>query len=112
MNLGLVEREGSVKPYSVDLLCRDPSEQTNVAVESQLEQTDHDHLVKLLTDAAHFEADVAVWIARTFTEQHRAALDWLNKCPRLVLASLVWRSKCGESATPGRHRDSTWWRAK
>ena len=79
MNLELVEREGSAGPYSVDLLCRDPNEQTHVVVENQLEQTDHDHLGKLLTYAAHFEACVAVWIARNFTEQHRAAVDWLNK---------------------------------
>ena len=74
-----VAREKKVGPYSADILCRDPNDQTKVVVENQLGQTDHDHLGKLLTYAAHFNARVLVWVARTFTDQHRAALDWLNE---------------------------------
>ena len=40
--------------------------------------TNHDHLGKLLTYAAHFKASTVVWIAKTFTDQHRAAVDWLS----------------------------------
>lgn len=79
MSLEFVGREESVGPYSADILCRDPNDQTKVVVENQLGQTDHDHLGKLLTYAAHFKAGVVIWIAKTFTEQHRAALDWLNE---------------------------------
>ena len=74
-----VAREKKVGPYSADILCRDPNDQTKVVVENQLGQTDHDRLGKLLTYAAHFNARVLVWVARTFTDQHRAALDWLNE---------------------------------
>ena len=79
MSLEFVAREEKVGPYSADILCRDPNDQTKVVVENQLGQTDHDHLGKLLTYAAHFNARVLVWVARTFTDQHRAALDWLNE---------------------------------
>ncbi|MCY4399802.1 MAG: DUF4268 domain-containing protein [Gemmatimonadetes bacterium] len=79
MPLEFVAREEAVGPYSADILCRDSNDRTQVVVENQLESTDHDHLGKLLTYAAHLGARVVVWIAKSFTDQHRAALDWLNE---------------------------------
>ena len=79
MSLEFVSREEAVGPYSADILCRDSNDGTQVVVENQLESTDHDHLGKLLTYAAHLGARVLVWIAKSFTDQHRAALDWLNE---------------------------------
>ena len=79
MPLEFVEREKAVGPYSADMLCRDSDDGTRVVVENQLGPTDHDHLGKLLTYAAHLGARVVVWIAKSFTDQHRAALDWLNE---------------------------------
>ena len=79
MPLEFVAREEAVGPYSADILCRDSNDRTEVVVENQLESTDHDHLGKLLTYAAHLGARTVVWIAKSFTDQHRAALDWLNE---------------------------------
>jgi len=48
-------------------------------IENQLERTDHIHLGQVLTYAPRFDARAVVWVAREFTDAHRAALDWLNR---------------------------------
>lgn len=53
-----------------------------MVIENQLERTDHRHLGQLLTYAAGLEAVTCVWVASEFTNEHRAALDWLNNATR------------------------------
>ena len=79
LDLEVVSTEHAVGSFSADIVCRDTADGSSVVVENQLDRTDHDHLGKLLTYAAGIE-DVrsVVWIAPRFTEEHRAALDWLN----------------------------------
>ena len=79
MDLELQSTEAPVGPFSLDLLARDIGASRTVIVENQLEQTDHEHLGKSLTYAGGFDADVIIWIASQFNDQHRQALDWLNQ---------------------------------
>lgn len=75
--LELRQREYPVGRYSLDLLLEDAQGRV-VIVENQLEQTDHTHLGQLLTYCAGTGADVVIWIARSVTDEHAAALEWLN----------------------------------
>jgi hypothetical protein len=72
-------QEKNVGPFRADILCKDTATDHWVLIENQLERTDHNHLGQLLTYAAGLEAVTIVWIAERFTDEHRAALDWLNQ---------------------------------
>lgn len=72
-------KEVSVGPYSADIVCRNTADGTKVLIENQIEKTDHCHLGQILTYTAGVGATTMVWIASRFTEEHRAALDWLNE---------------------------------
>ena len=78
MDLELDAQEASVGSYSLDILARD-QDNRQVVIENQLEATDHTHLGQLLTYAAGFDANVIVWIAKKFRDEHREALDLLNR---------------------------------
>jgi hypothetical protein len=79
LELELESQEKDVGPFRADILCKDTSNDTWVLIENQLERTDHSHLGQLITYAAGLNAVTIVWIAEHFTEEHRAAMDWLNE---------------------------------
>lgn len=79
MELELEAVEKGVGPFSADLLCKNTADDTRVVIENQLEKTDHKHLGQLLTYASGLNAVTVVWIASEFSDEHRAALDWLNE---------------------------------
>ena len=79
IELEVISEEKSVGSFRADILCKSIIDNNYVLVENQLEKTDHNHLGQLMTYAAGLEAVTIIWIAKKFTEEHRAALDWLNK---------------------------------
>lgn len=79
LELELEATEKSVGPFSADILCKEKAEDRWVLIENQLERTDHTHLGQIITYAAGLNAVIVVWISTLITEQHRAALDWLNQ---------------------------------
>lgn len=79
IGLELQSTEQSVGPFSADMVCKNTADDSLVLVENQLEKTDHRHLGQVLTYAAGVGAKTVVWVAKEFTEQHRAAIDWINR---------------------------------
>ncbi|MBT7769672.1 MAG: DUF4268 domain-containing protein [Rhodospirillales bacterium] len=78
LELEVEAQEKEVGPFRADILCKDLRNDSWVLIENQLERTDHKHLGQLITYAAGLKAVTIVWVAATFTDEHRAALDWLN----------------------------------
>ena len=79
LDLELEGQELGVGPFRADILCKDTTSSAWVLIENQLERTDHTHLGQLMTYAAGLDAATIVWVAQRFTDEHRAALDWLNR---------------------------------
>ena len=79
MDLEFRAREAPVGKMSLDLLARDLGRDRPVVIENQFGQTDPDHLGKLRTYAAGYDAGVVVWVAEQLREEHRQAIDWLNQ---------------------------------
>ena len=72
MNLSLtdIETEKFVGSYRCDILCRDEITGKVVLIENQLEQTNHDHLGKILTYASGLDASVVVWVVASARDEH------------------------------------------
>ncbi len=79
MELELEAQETNVGPFRADILCKNTDGGSWVLIENQLERTDHRHLGQLLTYAAGLHAVTICWVAESFTDEHRATLDWLNE---------------------------------
>ena len=78
MDLELESTERAVGRFSADIVAKDVNDGGTVLIKHQHGRTDHSHLGQILTCAAGLDALSVVWIAREFTDEHRAALDWLN----------------------------------
>ncbi|MCK4978120.1 MAG: DUF4268 domain-containing protein, partial [Anaerolineales bacterium] len=79
IELEVEAQEKPVGPFSADILCKDTVNNHWVLIENQLERTDHTHLGQLMTYAAGLDAVTIIWVAQRFTDEHRAAMDWLNE---------------------------------
>ena len=79
IELELEERESSVGSFNVDIYAKEVGTNRRVIIENQLEDTNHDHLGKLITYASGKGAEVIVWIVKRARDEHRQAIEWLNQ---------------------------------
>lgn len=73
------QTEKRVGPYELDIFGHVESSDAPVIIENQLTRTDHTHLGQLITYASGLEAALVIWIAPEITDEHRAAIQWLNR---------------------------------
>ncbi len=79
IELQLESLEKEVRSYRADIVCKDTADESWVLIENQLTATNHNHLGQILAYAAGLDAVTIIWIAERFTDEHRAAMDWLNE---------------------------------
>lgn len=79
LTLEVQAQEQMVGNFRADIVALDVVSGSSVLIENQIEKTDHSHLGQLITYASGLRTPAIVWIAREFTQEHRAALDWLNE---------------------------------
>ena len=79
IDMVLKETESSVGNFSVDLFASEEGTGRKIIIENQLEDTDHDHLGKIITYASGKGAEVIVWIVKRARDEHRQAIEWLNQ---------------------------------
>lgn len=81
VSIELKERESSVGSFNVDLFAKvaGTEPERKIIIENQLEETDHDHLGKIITYASGKDAEILIWIVKRAREEHRQAVEWLNQ---------------------------------
>ena len=79
IDIDLEERESNVGNFSVDLYATESGSGRKIIIENQLEDTNHDHLGKLITYASGKGAEVVIWVVKRARDEHRQAIEWLNQ---------------------------------
>src|SRR5699024_3050068 len=78
LDITVDETESSVGDFNVDIFASETGTDRKIIIENQLEDTNHDHLGKLITYASGKSADVIIWLVKHAREEHKAAIEWLN----------------------------------
>lgn len=82
----------------VDIRARQAETDAIVVIENQLGKSDDSHCLRLLGYAANAEANILVWVARSFTSYHVSILEWLNEADTIdVYAVAVRAYRVGEA---------------
>ena len=76
LDITVDETESSVGDFNVDIYASETGTDRKIIIENQLEDTDHDHLGKLITYASGKGADVVIWVVKHAREEHKAAVEW------------------------------------
>ncbi|NLI36577.1 MAG: DUF4268 domain-containing protein [Bacteroidales bacterium] len=79
IDIVLEETESNVGDFSVDLYATEEGSERKIIIENQLEETNHDHLGKIITYASGKDAEVIIWIVKKARDEHKQAIEWLNQ---------------------------------
>lgn len=78
VDISVDESESSVGSFNVDIYAHETGTEKKIVIENQLEDTNHDHLGKLITYASGKDANIVVWIVKRARDEHKSAIEWLN----------------------------------
>ena len=78
LDITVDEQESPVGDFSVDIFASETGTDRKIIIENQLEDTNHDHLGKLITYASGKSADIVIWLVKRAREEHKSAIEWLN----------------------------------
>ena len=78
IDISLEETESNVGSFNVDIFATEEGTSRKIIIENQLEDTNHDHLGKLITYASGKNAEIVIWIVKRARDEHRQAIEWLN----------------------------------
>lgn len=79
IDITLTETESSVGSFNVDIFATEEGTSRKIIIENQLEDTNHDHLGKIITYASGKSAEIIIWIVKRARDEHRQAIEWLNQ---------------------------------
>ena len=78
LDIELEDTEVRIGKFSADIVGLDRSSNRTIIIENQLEKTNHDHLVKIITYGGGKDAGIVIWICKKIQQEHRKGLDYLN----------------------------------
>ena len=70
--------EDKVGDFRVDISGQEEGTDRKIIIENQLEDTNHDHLGKLITYASGKQASILIWIVKHAREEHKQATQREN----------------------------------
>jgi hypothetical protein len=73
------EIEVPIGSYRLDILAQESDSDRKIVIENQFGEANHDHLGKLLTYMAGLNANVSIWLAESFRDEHITAVNHLNQ---------------------------------
>lgn len=79
ISVKILQKEANVGRYNVDILAEEENSGRKIIIENQLEDTNHDHLGKIITYASGYGAEIIIWIVKDYREEHQKAIGWLNE---------------------------------
>ncbi|MBQ3447589.1 MAG: hypothetical protein IJG37_08100, partial [Synergistaceae bacterium] len=82
LEMSAEETQSPVGKYHVDILASESGTNRRIIIINNFSATDDSALGRLITYAAGKNADVIIWIVRHASDEHKAAVEWLNSRTR------------------------------
>ncbi len=79
IEMELIKREEHAGAFSIDIFAEESNSGRKIIIENQLENSNHDHLGKIITYASAKQAEIVIWIVKNARDEHRQAIEWLNE---------------------------------